>query len=74
MAYELATPKGMIRLVRAECRWVIMFHGKRCGGWLSPDDAAKAAAHHSTGLDEWDQTSLVASDDILRWRPLGDSL
>lgn len=74
MAYELPTPKGIVRLFRVGSQWVVAFDGKRCGRWPSPDDAARAAAHHSTGLDEWDRSTLVASDDILRWRPLGDSL
>ena len=74
MAYELSTPRGMIRLIRTGNQWAVVFHGKRRGRWTSADDAAKAAALHSTGLDDWDNMSLVTSDDILRWRPLGDSL
>lgn len=74
MAYELSTPKGIIRLIRTGSRWTVVFKGKRRGHWVSADDAAKAAAHHNTGLDDWDNMSLVTSDDILRWRPLGDSL
>ena len=50
------------------------FNGKMRGRWTSPDAAATAASHHKTGLPEWDREQLAVPDDLLRWRPLGDSL
>jgi hypothetical protein len=74
MAYEYPTGGGVLRLVKAGCQWAIEFNGRRRGQWPSPNDAVQAAVRHSTGLDEWDRTRLSVSDDLLRWRPLGDSL
>ena len=74
MAYEYPTSAGMLRLLRIGRRWAIEFNGSLRARWLSPDDAVAAAAHHRTGLPDWDHTRLVVSDDVLRWRPLGESL
>jgi hypothetical protein len=74
MAYEYLTSEGPLDLVRSGQRWFIKFNGCLQGQWLSPDEAAKAAAGHRTGLSRWDQAHLVVPDDLLRWRPLGESL
>jgi hypothetical protein len=74
MAYEYLTSEGPLDLVRSGQRWFIKFNGCLQGQWLSPDEAANAAAGHRTGLSRWDQAHLVVPDDLLRWRPLGESL
>jgi hypothetical protein len=74
MAYEYATRGGVLRLLKAGCRWAIEFNGRRRSGWASPDDAVLAAIRHSTGLEEWDRRHLSVSDDLLRWRPIGENL
>jgi hypothetical protein len=74
MAYEYPTPKGVLRLLRVQRRWAVQFRGRRSGEWHSPDAAAIAAARHQTGLPTWDRHGADVSDDLLDWRPLGDSL
>ena len=64
----------MLRLIRMGRSWLIDFNGRRRGRWPSPDAAAKAASTHKTGLSEWDRKQLHVSDDLLRWRPLWESL
>jgi hypothetical protein len=72
--YEHPTGGGVLRLLRTRGSWTIEFKGQRRGRWRSPDAAVLAAAGHRTGLPNWDQASFVVSDDLLRWRPLGESL
>jgi hypothetical protein len=55
-------------------RWRLHFAGRRRGRWPSPDEAARAAAQHKSGLAEWDRKRVEAPDDLIDWRPLGDSL
>jgi hypothetical protein len=74
MAYEYPTSGGTLRLLRVGCQWSIEFNGCRRGHWTSADGAAMAAVRHTTGLVEWDRTRLDVSDDLLRWRPMGDNL
>jgi hypothetical protein len=74
VAYEYPTRWGNLRLASSGGRWAIEFNGCLHGQWPSPDAAAMAAARHRTGLQKWDQSPLVASDDLLRWRPIGNSL
>jgi hypothetical protein len=74
MAYEYPTTAGMIRLLRVGQCWAIEFDGCSNGRWHSPDDAVSAVACHRTGLAGWDQAQVAVPDDLLRWRPLGDSL
>lgn len=54
--------------------WVIQFNGHLHGQWRSPDAAAIAVAQHQSGLPEWDREQSDASNDLLDWRPLGESL
>ena len=74
MAYECPTVAGVVRLIRAGRIWLIDFNGQRRGRWPTPDAAAKAASTHSTGLPDWDRSQIHVSDDLLRWRPLCESL
>ena len=74
MAFEHPTPTGAVWLIRAGKRWKLHYAERQRTGWRSPDAAALAAARHRTGLAEWDQNCEPVSDDLLDWRPLGDSL
>jgi hypothetical protein len=74
MAFEYPTEAGLLRLLKVGRRWTIEFNGSLCGRWPSPDDAVAAAVRHRTGLLGWDRTQIAVSDDLLRWRPVGDSL
>jgi|tagenome__1003787_1003787.scaffolds.fasta_scaffold19147917_2 hypothetical protein len=74
MAFEYPTRQGVLSLLQAGCRWAVEFDGCRQGSWASADDAVTAAVHHRTGLSTWDQAQLVVSDDLLRWRPVGENL
>jgi len=74
MAYEYPSSAGLLQLTKVEGRWLVHFAGRRSGRWTSPELAAKAVAHHRSGLSEWDRQRLEAPDDLLDWRPLGDSL
>jgi len=74
MAYEYPTAAGVLRLLRIQRRWALQFHGRQLGQWRSPDAAAIAAARHQSGLSEWDRGRSDVSDDLLDWRPLGESL
>ena len=74
MPFEYPTEGGVLRLLKAGDRWAVEFEGCRREQWISPDEAAMAAVRHSTGLAEWDQSPFIVSDDLLRWRPLGENL
>ena len=74
MAYEFPSAAGTLRLFRVQRRWLLHFAGRQAGGWRSPDVAVKAVARHQSGLEEWDRQRIEAPDDLLDWRPLGDSL
>ena len=74
MAYEYPSAAGLLQLTKVGGRWLVQFAGRRSGRWTSPDTAAKAVARHRSGLSEWDRQRLEAPDDLLDWRPLGDSL
>lgn len=74
MAYECPTAAGVVHLLRAGGRWLIDFNGQRRGSWTSPDAAARAVSQHKTGLADWDRTQIEVPDDLLRWRPLCESL
>ena len=74
MAYECPVIEGTLQLVRDGQHWAIEFNGSPHGRWSSPDEAAMAAAHHRAGLQEWDRSQWAAPEDLMRWRPIGDSL
>ena len=74
MAYEFPSPAGVVQLVRANRHWLLHFKGQRTGRWRSPDQAARAVARHQSGLSAWDRRGLDAPEDLLDWRPLGESL
>lgn len=74
MSYEYASGVGLLRLVKVRGRWLLHFAGRSSGRWTSPDVAAKAIARHRSGHCEWDRKHVEAPDDLLDWRPLGDSL
>lgn len=74
MAYEYPTAAGTLRLLRLQRRWTIQFHGRQGRHWHSPDAAVIAVAEHRSGLSELDQRRLDVSQDLLDWRPLGESL
>ena len=74
MAYEYQTEAGTLSLLRIGQRWAIAFNGRQRCQWLSPDTAARAASRHKTGLTSWDHAQVTVSDDVMRWRPLGESL
>jgi hypothetical protein len=74
MAYEYRTAAGILRLTRFQGSWLVHFADRRSGRWLSPDEAAKAVALHRTGVAAWDRHWDEAPEDLLDWRPLGDSL
>jgi hypothetical protein len=61
------------RIASAQDWSPIEFNGRRRTQWTSPDDAMMAVVHHRTGLAGWDRTRLVVSDDLLRWRQLGEN-
>ncbi len=74
MAYEYPSTAGTILLVQIRGRWVLHFAGQRTGRWPSPDVAARAVAQHQSGLQDWDRRRIEAPEDLLDWRPLGESL
>jgi hypothetical protein len=74
MPYEYPSAAGTVRLIQRRGRWLLHFAGHRIGGWRSPDQAAKAVARHQSGLVAWDRRRIDAPEDIVDWRPLGDSL
>ncbi len=52
----------------------MLFNGRQRGGWRSPDVAVVAIAQHESGLSEWDSVRADVPDDLLDWRPPGESL
>lgn len=74
MAYEYPTPVGVVALRKGSRGWVIEFQGRQFGQWASPDAAAAASCRQRAPLPDWDRARLQLSDDLLRWRPLGESL
>ena len=74
VAFEHPTSAGPILLTKTGARWTVRYVGKAHGRWRSPDAAAKAAAQHHTGLPEWDEEHQPVSEDIIDWRPLGESI
>jgi hypothetical protein len=74
MAYEYPSAAGTVRLIQIHGRWLLHFAGRRFGRWPSPDEAARAVARHQSGLVAWDRRRIEAPEDLLDWRPLGDSL
>ena len=53
---------------------MVRYVGKTRGRFRSADAAAKAVAQHQTGLPEWDKEYESVSEDIIDWRPLGESI
>jgi hypothetical protein len=74
MPYEYVTAIGLLRLVRLPGGWTIAFNGRRGGQWPTADEAARAAARHQSGVPEWDNAQDDVPEDLLRWRPLGNSI
>jgi hypothetical protein len=74
MAFEYPTASGVVRLLKVQRIWSVQFNGHQRGRWHSPDAAAIAVVRHRSGLPEWDRGQSDASNDLLDWRPLGDSL
>ena len=74
MAYEYPSTAGTVLLVQNRGRWLLHFAGRSVGRWASPELAAWAVARHRSGLDDWDRRRLEAPEDLLDWRPLGESL
>jgi hypothetical protein len=74
MPYEYPSEAGTVQLVQVRGGWWLQFAGGRTGRWPSPDLAARAAARHQSGLAAWDRQRIHAPEDLLDWRPLGDSL
>ena len=74
MPFEYPTPSGVVRLIGAGGEWTFQYADRKRGCWSSPDIAALAVAHHQTGLPQWDSRQEVVSQDILDWRPLGESI
>jgi len=65
---------GTDRLIQVGDLWPLYYAGHRSGNWPSPDVAAKAVARHQSGLAAWDRRRGEAPEDLLDWRPLGDSV
>jgi hypothetical protein len=74
VAFEYPTPAGPVALVRTSGVWKVRFAGKIRGRWRSPDEAAAAVARHKTSIPRWDRKRLPVSEDLLDWRPLGESV
>jgi hypothetical protein len=74
MAFEHPTSAGLARLTKIGRVWTFSFVGKKRGSWRSPDEAAQAVGRHKTGLAQWDKCREVVSQDLLDWRPLGESI
>jgi hypothetical protein len=39
MAFEYPTSAGVVRLIRAEDRWLLHYAGRQRGEWPTPDEA-----------------------------------
>ena len=74
MAFEYPTSAGTVRLAKTGHGWAVQFVGKKRGRWRSADDAVQAIARHKTGLPQWDNNREPVSQDIIDWRPLGESI
>jgi hypothetical protein len=74
MAYEYPSAAGTVSLIEVQGHWLLHFAGRRSGRWPTPDIAAKAVARHQSGLAAWDRRQIEAPEDLLDWRPLGESL
>ena len=74
MAFEYPTSAGTVRLTKAGQAWAVQFVGKKRGRWRSSDDAANAVGRHKIGLPQWDDSREPVSQDIIDWRPLGESI
>lgn len=74
MAFEYPSSAGTVRLVQTRGHWVLHFDGRQAGRWHSPDLAAKAVSRHRSGLKDWDRRRIDAPEDLLDWRPIGESL
>jgi hypothetical protein len=74
MAYEYPSAAGPVHLIKVQGRWLLHFAGRNSGHWASPDTAARAVAQHRSGLADWDRQRAEAPEDLLDWRPLGESL
>jgi hypothetical protein len=74
MSYEHPTEAGVARLLPMKRGWAVQYNGRRHGQWTSADAAARAMAQHKTGLQDWDRRLDSVSDDLLDWRPIGESL
>jgi hypothetical protein len=74
MPYEYPAQAGTVRLVMRKRYWVFEFSGKHCGRWRTADEAAASVARHRTGSAKWDREPEEVPDDLLDWRPLGESI
>jgi hypothetical protein len=74
MAFEYPTSAGSARLTKVGRDWTFSFVGKKAGRWRSPDDAAQAVALHRTVLSQWDKRREPVSQDLIDWRPVGESI
>jgi hypothetical protein len=74
MAFEYPTSAGLVQLTKVGRFWMFSFIGQRRGHWRSPDAAAHAVARHQTGLPQWDKRRDPVPEDLIDWRPLGESI
>jgi hypothetical protein len=74
MAFEYKTGAKVLRVTRLRRRRAVEFDGRRSGDRGSPDAATVAAARHETGPRQWDKSRFDVPEDVLDWRPTGDSL
>jgi hypothetical protein len=74
MPYEYPAQAGTVRLVMQKQHWVFEFSGTRCGHWRSAGAAAASVARHRTGSPKWDRKAEEVPEDLLDWRPLGESI
>ena len=74
MAYEYPSERGTVHLVQIRGLWQLQFAGRRTGRWRSPDQAARAVARQCAGPADWDHQRVHVPEDLLDWRPIGDSL
>jgi len=74
MAFEYPSVAGVLHLIRVQGHWRLQFDGSWAGIWPSADAAAEAIARHRSGLMTWDRGRAEVPEDLLDWRPLGESL